>query len=957
MLRLEEVQFINWGPLRPDTVPFVTHDINLITGTNGSAKTCFLNGIKVILGVSLPKGSEAREWIFNPLALADINEAVAPADQALLRGTFCNPIAPGGHRFFSWEGGEFELAEHATVVCVVRRDGIRYRILPGRARWEEPLGLSVPRFLEQNPLGGQKWKGPRTYDTALSRMGVSQAMRGVLALPQGETGEILNETPAGLLRKILQLTGKQEIIDAYAEERKKFEQAEAKYRDTAKNLELEKATLERRKRDAEKYDEWIEHKQEYEHLRDVLIPAAKYRDAGRERDLRVRELEGLEQTIKTKGTDLQAKQQALPASRAELEAAEQDLVTVKRGRDSAGRRLRRLEGVVARFQTAAKTAKISYDRALELVAARGVSELASARSQAEREWKRSARALEMLELAIEQLNGEAEALRAGHAAAPVAVQEFRRALAGAGVESLLVADVLEPAAAPARQIEAALGDAVWALVVAPSEFRRTVIAAREAEYSYPIACAGSGHPAAVLAGARGPEEVLALLADLDVESVPDVGGPGNGQRGAGADGFFHLPSLAQLRAPATPRIGGAARAARLAEIERRLPLAQEERDGLARTVVDAAEQLRDLDEALRLQPELDILRGVAERLAGRAEQAQLARDEAEALHSERSKRADELSPTVGRRCAEVEQLEKQIAQAFSELASFQNQLPGRRQAAGVAQAVADAFTLTEAQRAAAEDTEKLGTTSDLERGCQRAERKVNDEERYPLEIRTEQVLGQRDEQREIVNHAEAALSGVGKDMEGLRAEMDRAREAYDANVNATIRLLDTKFRDVCASAGVVGELRRVAGEGRGEYGLDVLAAHKPGEKPISYQRKNFHSGGQTVKIAILLLLAAMSMGDEGSAEMLIMDEPIAHMSVENADQIAEVIVSLKDKAQFILAMPTNAETLRVDWAEWQISLFGRKPGQARSEPPQILSSLDVDLEARFRSPQLVMQTA
>jgi hypothetical protein len=219
------------------------------------------------------------------------------------------------------------------------------------------------------------------------------------------------------------------------------------------------------------------------------------------------------------------------------------------------------------------------------------------------------------------------------------------------------------------------------------------------------------------------------------------------------------------------------------------------------------------------------------------------------------------------------------------------------------------------------------------------------------------VLSQRDDQLEIVNRAEAALSGVGKDMDDLRGEMDRAREAYDANVNATIRLLDARFRDVCASAGVVGELRRVAGEGRGEYGLDLLAAHKPGEKPISYQRKNFHSGGQTVKIAILLLLAAMSMGDDGSAEMLIMDEPIAHMSVENADQIADVIVSLKDKAQFILAMPTNAESLRVDWANWQISLLGRKPGQPRSEPPQILSSLSVDPELRFQSPQLVLETA
>lgn len=955
MLRLEEVQFVNWGPLRPDTVPFMTHSINLITGTNGSAKTCFVNGIKVLLGVSLPKGSEAREWIFNPVALADINDAVVPAHQALLRGTFLNPMAAGGHRFFSWEGTEFEHEEHATVVCVVNRDSVRYRILPGRVCWETPLERSLPRFLEDNPLGGQKWKGPRMYDTALSRMGVSQAMRGVLALPQGETGEILNETPAGLLRKILQLTGKQEIIDAYAEERKKFEQAEAKHRDTARSLELERGTLERRTRDAEKYDEWLEHKQEFEHLRDVLIPAGKCRDAVRERDLRARELEGLEDTIKTKGAELRARQEELPVRAAELQAAEQELALLKRGRDFAGRHLRRLEGVAARISGAAALAGNQLARAEELIAGRSDPELQSARTAAEAKWRSMSSALAAVDQEIQALGDEAEVLRSGQAAAPSVVRDFRRGLTDAGIESLLLADVLEPAGAPARQIEAALGDAVWALIVAPGDFQRAVVAARDFEYGYPIARAGSGHPVAVLAGARAPHEVQALLADLDIEAAPDIAS-GDGHRGAGADGFFHLPSLVQLRAPAAARIGGLARAARLAEIERRLPLASGERDGLGPIVEACGQCLRDLDDALRLLPGLGGVRLEAERLGARERKAQLALNQADKVRAERSSRVDDLSPTVGRLRTQVEILEKQVADARPELTNFQNQLPGRQSALATAQAAVDAFALTEAQRAAAADPERLGATIDLERQGDRAERRVNDEERYPLDIRTEEVLSQRDEQREIVTRAEDALSGVGKDMDELRNEMERAREAYDSNVNATIRLLNNRFQEVCASAGVVGELRRIAGEGRGDYGLDVLAAHKAGEKPISYQRKNFHSGGQTVKIAILLLLAAMSMGDEGSAEMLIMDEPIAHMSVENADQIAEVIVSLKDKAQFILAMPTNAETLRVDWAEWQISLLGRRPGQPRSDPPQIMSNLEEDPEARFQPPQLTLET-
>ncbi len=274
----------------------------------------------------------------------------------------------------------------------------------------------------------------------------------------------------------------------------------------------------------------------------------------------------------------------------------------------------------------------------------------------------------------------------------------------------------------------------------------------------------------------------------------------------------------------------------------------------------------------------------------------------------------------------------------------------------LAQEAVDAIALSDIQRQAFLQR-GLEPTAELHRRMERVERLVNDEDRYPTYLRTDQVLADRDEQHDVVQRAEKTLGTVEQDMVEHQNEVDRAREQYDNNVNAIVRLLDSRFREVCQSAGIQGELHRISGDSRGEYGLDVRAAHKPGDRAISYQRRNFHSGGQTVKIAILLLLAAMSMGEEGSAEMLIMDEPIAHMSVENADQIAEVITSLKDRAQFILAMPTNAETLRVHWAEWQISLLAREPGQLRAPQPQILSNLDVDTEARFASPQLALQTA
>jgi len=52
MPRIEEVQFVHWGSLRPDPVPVLTDGINVATGPNGSGKTCLLDGIKLLLGVT-----------------------------------------------------------------------------------------------------------------------------------------------------------------------------------------------------------------------------------------------------------------------------------------------------------------------------------------------------------------------------------------------------------------------------------------------------------------------------------------------------------------------------------------------------------------------------------------------------------------------------------------------------------------------------------------------------------------------------------------------------------------------------------------------------------------------------------------------------------------------------------------------------------------------------------------
>lgn len=952
MLRIEEVQFVNWGPLRPDTVSFLTHAVNLITGTNGSAKTCFVNGIKVLLGVRFPLGSEPREYIFNPITLA-LAEEYPPADQAILRGTFLNPVRPGGQRFFSWEGHEFNDVEHATVVCIVRRDGLRYRILPGRVKWDQPIAASFQAFFDEHPIHGHKWKGPKQYDEALSRMGVSQAMRGVLALPQGETGKILQSSPPQLLRTVLQLTGKQEIIDAYTSERKKFEAAQQKYKDTMGLLRLEQSQLKTRELEADRYLEWESLWQELSRGEAILLPAAKYRDAVAERDRLVIELDGLERRVRTDNVTLEERQRQVPALEEATRAAAAELDLARRARGAVHHLQLRLTTVLGNLERADASARQKIERAERLINGRTIVELNAMRESARSDLDRLRDQAQGLRLEIRDLLHERTQLETGQSATPPDVREFRAALDDAGIRHILLADTLEPGSTTARQAEAALGDAVWAVVVSPDDFQRAVSIAADREYPWPISQLRIGNPGGVLAGVAAPPDVGALLSELDLPPAASLASaPAGSSLGAAADGFVHRSAISQLRGPARSRIGREARAHRIEEIDSLLPNKQEEVQEAQRLADGLASELRNLDEAVELEPQKEDFRRVLHRVGARLKLTSERVHWARARWAELDGLTEKLARDHQRQQDELGFVRDYIEREGPNVARLRSQVDNRQEAARAAAAAVEQLSLNEEQRIAF-DAGDLPLTSQLERDFSRLKVHVADDVKFPPNIRTQQVLADREEQRDVVSRATDMVGTAEADMQEQQAEIDRAREAYDRNVFATLRLLDVGFRSVCESAGVVGEIRRVAGDAKGEWGLDVLAAHKAGERPLSYQRRNYHSGGQTVKLAILLLLAAMSMGDEGSAEMLIMDEPIAHMSVENADQIADVIVGLKDRAQFVLAMPTNAETLRVDWADWQISLLAREAGQPHSPPAQILSSLDVDTEARFSLAQLL----
>src|SRR6266508_1290970 len=273
MPRLEEVQFVHWGCLRPDPVPLLTDGINVATGPNGSGKTCFLDGIKVLLGItSFALGRSSTKYIF------DGGPGGVPAERALLKGTFANPLLPErGERMFAAVPG-CEDVPRVSVVCLVTTQGRRYRVLPGRMRWgfERPLDDDLDSFMEANP--SSDWVGPRRYEELLERVGVTRALREVLAIPQGAIDRIVEERPTGLLKNLLELTGEGAVLEAVHAGRESTERARAAYVAAIEQDRAEQEKLVELQTRAARYLEWAGLRDRLVVLEELARPAADYRD-------------------------------------------------------------------------------------------------------------------------------------------------------------------------------------------------------------------------------------------------------------------------------------------------------------------------------------------------------------------------------------------------------------------------------------------------------------------------------------------------------------------------------------------------------------------------------------------------------------------------------------------------------------------------------------------------------
>jgi chromosome segregation ATPase len=952
MPQIEEVQFIHWGSLPSDLVPLAVPGITVAIGPNGAGKTCWLDGLKLLLGVSDLSGERTPgSYIF------DGGPTGVPAEKAWLRATFANPVVRGTrHRVFAVAGGGCESAEHVTVICRVAGNTRSYLVLPGRVVWgvEQTLAADMEKLDSQTPV--TRWRGPQQYDQLLDRAGVSKALRGVLALPQGETDRLTKETPAGLMRRLLDLTGRQITLDEFRTARKSYETALTAHENARQKFELEQAHLTLLERRVGQHRDWQRTRDALAELDNLLLPAARhFRWQERTAELKewIAEEKAANQTRADELWDLSEQHGRKTNEQAERTKAfarlEIELEQKEKDKSAAD----------GRCGSAHEAARQARRRLVVTAAAIGTETLVDAQAGV-------ATAEEVLATAVADRSGavrelvaigeEASRLQTGGSLAPKQVRQFHRQLSDAGVTSIIVADLLSaPSQVDAALARAALGDAALAVVVGTEDYRHACELATSTDYPWPIVQAGPGAAHGALAAVGGPPEMEALLEYLDAipaqNAITALQHATLGSDAVTADGMRYGRVISQRRSPDGNLFDPGAREAtqtrlrnqsqhvqeRLDELDARLPDlrtklsnqyavrdALKQLDQYQREFKDACAQLAT-EWSRRNEAHLE-----HRNLKGRVTEASLAFRAAAADLKENATQLTVLEQAIANTKNAIEQAEQERLDA--ELALSQNPLPA---------------TFGE------KDVLRL---EPLEKFEQRRQQIADDEsnmERYPDDVRDPVIVSQYADEQARLAEVGIMLDGKQQELERHQGVVEEARRRYDEHVKAVVRLLDTEFGKVCAAAGSTGQIIRVPGDQQYEFGVDIVVAHKAGEEPLSY-RNDHHSGGQRTKIAVLLLLAAMSLG--GAADLLVVDEPHAHLDATNRLQIAELMRNLSDRVQFILASPTDGkDSDQPEWCDLQLAFLPRLPQETYSPSVRVMSRLDADhLEARFASSELPM---
>lgn len=924
MFSFLKLELMNWD-LWDHVVCPMDEQVVVVSGPNGSGKTTLLDAIRVLLGTKQLSTSRKLSGYLRP----EVRVAV-------IKALVSNPLRRGhGRRPFTRQG-IFE--NTATLACVLETKGgawhRRYHILPGDASLET---------IREQPRG----MGPEEYAGALRVAGLPRTLLKVLALEQGETHALCRRSPTQLMDYVLELQGDKAVLDAYEVARENYAQSRGEHRTQDLAAREAERQLELVARDARAYEQYRSLEREVVEIERRRMPAARWH--------RLRELaEDLSKAVEdakvavdrfdnehaeriAKVDQLERDIERLRGAIAQCKAGRAGLLDDKSSVDGRARevrvRLRQLEKLKQRADEApegdadALKTRLRAAMLAEADAGRRVEEALSARREVESELGSGGR------------GGVAPRM-------PPFVRDMKLALRDAGIESSLVAEVLD-VRKPRWQkaVESVLGrdrftvlveakDALAARQLASTIRYPAYVASLERGGGSVQAPPGSALSAVEVAEPRVPRWVLHRLADtLLVDSVRDGFDKARDTPTITADGYRQDKRGGVYVGVESLYCGGGASQAHEAKLKQRLA----ELSGSARGL----EEARHLATSRRaaLEGELAAIEARPEWAAAEEEYLALKREDVE-LIEEKRKRAAAIMDVL----SETEELTGELASRESELRRLRHDgalddEERRRRLVRHHEAVARLRTLqTQLDELAPEVEPEL--RSDAAGALLESEGELHGRLTV-LRERLESYDGCRDpaivelmaRQKAHLDEQLGLVRTRALELKAGEDELARARRSYIRVADETITRYSRALRSLSSRAGLEVDVRSPKlvedDDVLRQAGLEVRLGFD-GKRPVRISDPKL-SGGQKVLASLLLLVALTYEGDDEGGGFFILDEPFAHLSVERIDHVANFIGLTR--SQFLLTTPTTHNFAVFNAARLLLTLRKKTPQMAAAPPP------------------------
>lgn len=895
MFRFLKVEVVHWDYWERFSLPLEANIITIV-GPNGSGKTTLLDALRTLLCIDCSSGRDYKRYVRR-------NEK----PMSWLRAVVDNKRLDSGSRpFFPF------MSETVTLACQIRKKG---------GDWQRQYLLAEGDVSIENLEDKGTWIGVRDYRQRLDQAGLTQAIRHVLSLEQGDTDRLCEYSPRQLLELVFSVFGDQEVLNNY--QQAKNEQMEIG-RELEK-LEDDLARLGVRLREAEanvnSFREWESLKKEVDKLSQEILPRTELADlhekiTASRTHLRKKRFELV--SCQKKFDELQARSSNLSQEIAVARTKEQGLEVA----EAVARERFTLHRDAARDADGILTQK----KALEELCRQqqsgfDVPELAQ--EQRDKREKLAANDHELKIVRQQQRDFQARiaALKAGAKIEPSFVQEFRTHLGKAKIGHKLLTDTVE-VSDPGWQkaLEGVIGQyAHIVLLTDPGDRKRAWELGEELRYKHFVVAERGSHPKVkpgsllevVTFSEPPPEWLVEQLnrirrvetvkeGDLLPEEVSWVTREGyhrerRGGRYIGVDPNKFL-------------FGDAARKNQIHEAEGELVSLVLRDDELRRenetlcsrideiqaliTGVDAAQQLatrsaefarveKEFPELAQLaQDAADILTDCSQKFKAAGKDLHDLEVSKSGLDSDFRRAGDDLRKDL----SELRILKKQQTDRIIDYRSRRRPMPSSWYTKQAFEELCDKFKSADAVR-----HEITRLRQRLSEGSW---------------VTDEQVVAVKEKLGGDHSHLEETIKA--RRIHHLRhvTATQEARESYINVLKATVRRYSRNVRSLgdLAGIGIEVEPPHLVNE-------DVVLAQAGLNVKFNFDQKGMiglndgeASGGQQVMKSLILLVGLM-MDESRQGGFVFIDEPFAHLDVFNIDKVGAFLEATK--AQYVLTTPNT----------------------------------------------------